>query len=156
MEDRSLLLYKYRSTNKIEYIEDILKNKRLYAALLEDLNDPMDGFLRFDIRKLFPDAHDLVCEVQEISKNWRIVSLSQSCENHLLWSYYADGFRGVAIGIKPTTMARKINYVDEVILFDEFANLRNKDWQKVFYFVNLVFGSMNRSGGLLYQVHRNT
>lgn len=122
-----MLLYKYRSTEKFEYVKDILENKRLYAARLDEINDPMDGFLRFGIQRLFPNEPDLVREAKEILKMWRIVSMSQSRENELLWSYYADGFRGVAIGVVPTTMARKIKYYNEVVLFAEFAKLRGKD-----------------------------
>lgn len=43
MED-TLRVVRYFS--KIEYIEDLLKNKRLYAARPSTFNDPFDSFIR--------------------------------------------------------------------------------------------------------------
>lgn len=91
------ILYKYRSLANFRNFVDIILKNRLYAAKYKDLNDPMEGQyyyysgeLNKDIRnKLFQEKGEL-----------RICSLSQANDNLLMWSHYADGHRGVVIGLE--------------------------------------------------------
>jgi len=91
------VLFKYRSIQNWKYLLDIFLRKRLYAAAYKEMNDPMEG------RFFYHD--DRICEefiraIHNQKKEWRICSLSRNHRNTLMWSYYADGHRGIAVGIK--------------------------------------------------------
>lgn len=84
-------LYKYRSLStdkQLKYALDILTNNRLYASSLEDLNDPMEGFI---VKNEYHQS--IKSEMAEI----RIVSLANSFNNMALWAHYADDFKGICI-----------------------------------------------------------
>jgi hypothetical protein len=95
MED-TLTLYKFRSLNNFEFIADIILNQRVYAAQFFDLNDPMEGLFKYT------HEHEAayIDEVVKEKKRCRICSFSRTSENILMWSHYADGFRGVCIEVK--------------------------------------------------------
>lgn len=107
-----LLLYKYRSIKDFRFFTDIILKKRLYAAPYLDLNDPMEGQYLYsqsggsideDMRKLLNGEKEKV----------RICSLSRDPNNELMWAHYADGHKGVAIGVevdRSTYQVRQINY----------------------------------------------
>lgn len=90
------ILYKYRGIQNFRFFVDIILKNRLYASKYVDLNDPMEGQYYYNkgdldktiIRKLASDKGDL-----------RLCSLSRKRDNELMWSHYAEGHRGVAIGI---------------------------------------------------------
>jgi hypothetical protein len=89
-------LYKYRSLDKWEFLEDIFQRSRLYAATFRLLNDPMEGLLYEhdkDVSVKYRNA------VRTATGRLNICSLSDSRDNTLLWSYYAGGHSGVAIGV---------------------------------------------------------
>lgn len=92
--------YKFRSASSAEFIFDILINHRIYCADWTKLNDPLEGqfvtFAQKDARELFDQA---VREIGYAKKKYRVCSLSETFDSHLLWAHYADGFNGVAIGI---------------------------------------------------------
>jgi hypothetical protein len=62
-----------------------------------------------------------------------IFSLSETCENQLMWAHYADSSRGIAIGFEATKGSKldsdehciKVNYSDELPVFkgEEGLNL---------------------------------
>lgn len=91
------ILYKYRNLNDYKRFIDILINKRLYASNYKDLNDPMEGqyyysegILNHNVReKLYNEKNAL-----------KILALSKDNNNALMWAHYADGERGIAIGVK--------------------------------------------------------
>ena len=89
-------LYKYRSTANWQFLEDIVVNSQLYAASFRDLNDPMEGLLYLfdkDVSIQYRSA------VRGASGRLRVCSLCEKRNNSLLWSYYADGHKGIAIGV---------------------------------------------------------
>lgn len=101
-------LYKLRSLSNFERFLDIILNERLYCTPFEDLNDPFEGLFlavshlppvmlqsKGTIRQVLRHASDL----QEHDQYSRICSLSASYKDVRLWSYYADGHKGVAIEI---------------------------------------------------------
>ncbi|MGH7469579.1 MAG: DUF2971 domain-containing protein [Longimicrobiales bacterium] len=91
------LLYKYRSLDNWKFVLDILMNRRLYAASFETLNDPMEGryvYFGDEVSRQFRRA------IVERQANWRICSLSCESRNTLMWSYYAAGHRGIALGVR--------------------------------------------------------
>ncbi len=42
------MFYKYKSFNNFEYLLDILLRERLYASRYHELNDPMEGVIKFE------------------------------------------------------------------------------------------------------------
>ena len=104
----SLMLYKYRSLSNWRFFADILVKRRLYAAPFEALNDPMEGLIY-----LFDDkvTSRYRRAVRTASSRLNICSLCSSRANSLLWSYYAGGHAGVAVGVK--VLASSSPRVDE-------------------------------------------
>ncbi|WP_206675251.1 DUF2971 domain-containing protein [Mariprofundus sp. NF] len=90
------MLYKYRGIKEFRYFVDIVLNKRFYAAPYFDLNDPMEGHYLYNSGELDSDVRDLIKSQKE---KLRICSLSKVADNELMWSHYAEGHRGVAIGV---------------------------------------------------------
>lgn len=91
------ILYKYRSLNNFENFLDIILFNRLYASNYRDLNDPMEGQYYYPEGTLDRYTRDLIFT----DKNrLRICSLSKEKDNPLMWSHYADGCRGVNIGVE--------------------------------------------------------
>jgi len=75
---------------------DILVNKRLYAAAFEEMNDPMEGFYTAD-----PDIPVESLDALKVEqKNLKFCSLSKYHNSPLMWAHYANGNRGIAIGIE--------------------------------------------------------
>jgi hypothetical protein len=75
---------------------DILVNKRLYAATFEEMNDPMEGFYTAD-----PDIPDESLDALKVEqKSLKFCSLSKYHNSPLMWAHYANGNRGIAIGIE--------------------------------------------------------
>jgi hypothetical protein len=88
--------YKFRTLLNIERIFDIIFNKRFYAAPYMDLNDPMEGFLS----STQGVDHCFIQEIENDKKRIRICSFSKSHQSPLLWTYYADSFRGVCFEVE--------------------------------------------------------
>jgi hypothetical protein len=102
------ILYKYRSLENFKTFIDIILKNRLYAAKFKELNDPMEGQylyrngeLNIDIRK----------QLSEEKNNLRLCSLSRVNNNELMWSHYANGQRGVAIGVEINRLEYNIRQV---------------------------------------------
>ena len=103
-------LYKYRSVENWNFLKDIFSKGRLYAASFRALNDPMEGLLYEhdkDVSLKYRKA------VRNASGRLNICSLCDSHNNTLLWSYYAAGHTGLAIGVK--VLASESPRVDEPI-----------------------------------------
>jgi hypothetical protein len=115
------ILFKYRSIQNWKFLLDIFLKKRLYAATYKELNDPMEGRYYYhsdDVSREFRKA------IRSQKREWKICSLSRTHRNTLMWSYYADGHKGIAIGITvrsprstPYTV-RNVSYDMEVHLSD--------------------------------------
>ena len=105
------MLYKYRGINGFRYFVDIVLKKRLYAAPYFDLNDPMEGHYLYNKGELDSDVRDLIKDQKE---KLRICSLSKDPNNELMWSHYAEGHRGVAIGVEIDDSKHKI----EPVIYD--------------------------------------
>jgi len=89
--------YKYRSLENWQYVIDIFLNKRLYAAPFTSLNDPMEGENYY----VGPEARGIVgTAIAARREQWNICSLTPKVDNTLMWAYYANGHKGVAIGVK--------------------------------------------------------
>jgi hypothetical protein len=92
----SALLYKYRPIANWKFFKDIVVKSRLYAAPFPTLNDPMEGLLYLFDKEV---SRRYRASVRNASARLRICSLCEKSDNTLLWSYYADAHKGVAIGV---------------------------------------------------------
>lgn len=102
-----MYLFKFRALDSFQNTQrffKILNENRLYLATWEALNDPSDG--DFDV--VLPAGNEDLAErcrqihndFQELKLGTRVCSFSRTYANSLLWSYYANGFKGVCIIIK--------------------------------------------------------
>ena len=90
------VLYKYRSLENFKNFLDIILKNRLYAAPYKDLNDPMEGKYYYP-QGIFDGSRRE--KLENDKEKLRICSLSRNNNHELMWSHYANGQRGVAIGV---------------------------------------------------------
>jgi Protein of unknown function (DUF2971) len=89
--------YKYRALGNWQYLLDILLHKRLYAASFASMNDPMEGHSYYGNGQVRGDVRSAIASQRE---QWNICSLTPRVRSSLMWAYYADGHRGIAIGVE--------------------------------------------------------
>ena len=91
-----MILYKYVS---FEAALTILKTKSLGFSHLEDFNDPFEctGLGLYDLE--VPLCTAISAFRNRFSRNYIILSLTRTALNPLMWSHYADSYKGVVIGI---------------------------------------------------------
>jgi hypothetical protein len=89
-------LFKYRSIQNWKFLLDIFLSKRFYAAAYRELNDPMEGRYYYHSDTV---SQEFRRALRNQKREWRICSLSKNHRNTLMWSYYADGHRGISIGV---------------------------------------------------------
>jgi hypothetical protein len=119
---QTMTLYKFRDFSNIERTLDILVNSRMYAAKFTTLNDPMEGHYRYAPGAL---THEETEAIFSQKSEYGILSLSESYNNLLLWSYYAASNTGIAIGVEvcdEQSDITKIRYVKEVKVLRHTAN----------------------------------
>lgn len=102
------ILYKYRSLENFKTFIDIILKNRLYAAKFKELNDPMEGQYLYRNGELNIDIRN---QLSEEKNNLRLCSLSRVNNNELMWSHYANGQRGVAIGVEINRLEYNIRQV---------------------------------------------
>jgi hypothetical protein len=112
-----MILYKYRSFEQLNFVADILVNKRLFCANIDDLNDPFEGrFLKSFPSQMYEDEERTIPVTGKgrVAKaiittsggylpeegdtlGWRVCSLSATPNDVRLWSLYGGSHRGVVI-----------------------------------------------------------
>lgn len=115
------ILYKYRGLDNFKNLVDILLKNRLFAAKYKDLNDPMEGQYYYQTGELNRNVRDKLLEEKG---DLRLCSLSKINNNQLMWSHYANGQRGVAIGLR----IDETQYTVRPILYNGLAYIRNQDF----------------------------
>jgi len=116
-----MLAYKFRPPENAAFIFHILINKRLFCASWQSLNDPMEGFFKWRYPRQEPEALKIVKGIKGRKKKYRVCSLCQTFDSHLLWAHYANGFTGAAIEVNlPDDISdiKKVNYGDMYPLFE--------------------------------------
>lgn len=132
-------LIKFRSlgnADDFEKAKDIIKSEKFWCSKLWNLNDPMEG--------VFSTYHiNLIPDISNQKKNYVICSFSEleALKNPLLWGYYANGFKGIAIEIEVdestmqgTEEIKKIDYNNERLLASGINDIKTiittkkKDW----------------------------
>jgi hypothetical protein len=90
------MLYKYRGLSNLKFALDIFVNERLHAADYKSLNDPMEGQYTLENGTLAPwQIEDIFSQKNE----YRMVALSESSNNLLMWSYYGESHSGMVVGV---------------------------------------------------------
>ena len=92
----SNVFYKFRSHRSGEDLArtlSIITDREIYAPSLKRLNDPSEGFF------LKVPGCEADIETQRAIDNLRVVSLCRFYSNALLWSYYADSYKGVCLAL---------------------------------------------------------
>lgn len=90
------MFYKFRSLDNFQFVLDIIVNQRLYAASLDTMNDPMEGFYTHESDM----PEEAIIALEEHKKSLKFSSLTMYDNNPLMWAHYANGCRGVAIGVE--------------------------------------------------------
>ncbi|MFH1370860.1 MAG: DUF2971 domain-containing protein [Planctomycetota bacterium] len=91
-----MIAFKYKSLRKFNHVADILSKKQFYASPFFKLNDPMEGLFKYD--PIFTKKQ-YIKEIKDAKGRSLICSFSKESTNILLWSYYADGCRGICIEV---------------------------------------------------------
>ncbi len=114
-----MILYKYRSLANLEHVLDIIMNQRLHCSTYLELNDPFEGLFvtttvltpgLFRMHKIplpmlakWPIKLKHTKEAKDLLEGTidkiKICSLSSDLNDVRLWSYYADGHKGIAFEI---------------------------------------------------------
>ena len=92
-------LYKYRSFERFDYIEDILTKGRFHLSQFHKLNDPMEGYFYHIVYQSNENYKEKVKKFINDKNKLRICSFSKSLKNILLWTNYANNHKGIAIEI---------------------------------------------------------
>ncbi len=132
--DFNKTLYKYRGFSNFEFALDIFLNERLYAADFKTLNDPMEGRFRYSRGRY---SKDEIRSIVHEKAEYKILSLSELWNNHLLWSYYAEGHSGFVVGVQivpnNNIKVKKINYVDnfhlEEVNPESIFSMKHSSWE---------------------------
>lgn len=114
-------LYKYRTIDNFKFFVDIILNSTLYAGKYKNMNDPMEGIYRFSPGVLTSQQRNSLFEEKNAKT---FCCLSKEKNNQLLWSHYANGHRGVVIGLKVDKTkyeVHNIDYIDDFELINEYS-----------------------------------
>lgn len=127
-----MLLYKYRSLERLDFLEDIVRNERLYCPPYHQLNDPFEGIAKtyWRMHPGNPKARRFFCMTTvddlmdpEDCVEARVCSLSSTYSEVRMWSYYGGAHRGVAVEIElGDTEAAQVRYGASLLEYDEDAN----------------------------------
>jgi hypothetical protein len=123
-----ILFYKFmgslgdiESTPRTEIIRNIFATQKIYVPNIEKLNDPFEGIMA------------LANKSTDTQKG--VLSLTTQHQNILMWSHYADSFRGVALVLKVTNYSKlklqKVQYLEklnEINLLKEPLTAKHKSW----------------------------
>lgn len=123
-------LYKFKSLEKSEHVYDIIINEQLFCACFKQLNDPFEG-LFFIILGAFSKGFSAGFdrkkeEFKRVVERFKICSLSQKLSDVRMWSFYANGHKGIAIEIDFTGLEKDVEEVKYSKGLPEF-NLTNPD-----------------------------
>lgn len=89
-----MLAYKFRSSNQLSLIIDIVRCQRLHCSDWAIMNDPLEGCFYYS-----EDYSERLAPLTTAKQKYRVCALSKTFRNRLLWAHYASGFDGVAIEV---------------------------------------------------------
>ena len=132
--------YKYRSLNSFEHVADIFCNNRFYAAQFFDLNDPMEGMFEYEEGT----KKEYLEQIKEGKRKLRICSFSKDFRNLLLWSHYADGFKGICIEVELNDEWPEYEIVE--VNYEPYKPIFTNDHERyIGYWPNLILREKNEA-----------
>ncbi len=117
LKDLKLKLYKFRplaNDKDLDRLKGILETGEFWCSKFSELNDPMEG--SFTVPNSC-NVSEIIDSIYSQKESYKICSFSdvKALSNPIMWGYYSNGFRGVAIEIEvSSSKVRQIEYVDEV------------------------------------------
>ena len=121
------IIYKYRSLENFKNFVDILINNRLYASNYKSMNDPMEGHYYYSEGVLKENIRNKIFEEKNAQK---FCCLAKNSIHTLMWSHYANGHKGVAIGVKidkKKYTVKEIEYFNDLTLIDRYDSMTAKE-----------------------------
>lgn len=114
-------LYKYKkieSAIDLTRILDIINKKRIYLPKYSELNDPYESFMNIIHTgdagsSLLFNAGERRDYVDNLFKQYGILSLTSNCRNPVMWTMYTDYYEGICIGFENLSSAKKVKYREE-------------------------------------------
>lgn len=117
-------IYKFRSLidcTSLERVLDTLDTGKFWCSRFWELNDPMEGI--YSIRAA-PDYRTLIERISEKKYKKMICSFSgeEAKTNPLMWGYYCNGFKGIALEIevldRVKEFAKNMDYCNDLVEFN--------------------------------------
>lgn len=113
-----MYLFKFRALDSYESIRralDILRNQQLFLSEWDKLNDPADAdcdtALPANNEEIAEEERQLYAEVQIRKQQTKVCCFSRTYANSILWSYYANGFKGLCFIVEvDDKLVTKVNY----------------------------------------------
>ena len=114
-------LYKYKkieSAIDLTRILDIINKKRIYLPKYNELNDPYESFMNIIHTgdagsSLLFNAGERRNHVNDLFKQFGILSLTSNCRNPVMWTMYTNYYEGTCIGFENLSSAKKVKYREE-------------------------------------------
>lgn len=120
-------LYRYRSLGKngsfLSRELDALKRSYIWCSTFSNLNDPMEGFYSPSaLLKAKKDYRDIAQAIYLSKINFGIAALSDTYDNELMWTHYADEYRGICVEyyadrvfnqLPPNCTLARVGYVNQ-------------------------------------------
>jgi hypothetical protein len=123
----SNIYYKYRTIDNYKYFVDILLYNRLFASNYQKMNDPMEGIYYTNRDLLSQDAKNKILQEKGDIK---FCCLAKRPNNMLMWSHYANGHSGIALGVrvnKNNNNIEKIEYYSDHTFIDNYSERTARD-----------------------------
>jgi len=116
--------YKFRTTDDLDRVADILVNRRLYCSDVEHLNDIREADIRVgNDRGREGKLLEFGLSVTRAIRAYRVCSLSKTFNNPLLWAHYAGGSSGLVIEVPlPAPDSIDVVYDDDFIFLSDYLD----------------------------------
>jgi len=124
-----MIAYKFRTAHNFDFVVDIVINKRLFCSDARALNDIREADIRMGIDSgRESEAMQFANEVNNALNRYRVCSLCQTFDNHLLWAYYAAGSTGLAIEVEiPDDDVIHVDYDDNTVFLSDYLDQRDAE-----------------------------
>ncbi len=126
-------LYKFRALASCEdfcRIRDIIKTGKFYFSDWDKMNDPMEGYFSY-LNDKEGQGKELADEIAGEKGKYKICSFSDSWDNILMWSHYADNHKGVCIEVEVSEdKVKEITYIEKIPSMEEILNKNQDDKAK--------------------------
>lgn len=118
-------IYRFRQLiNEIDYcrLRNILETENFWCSNFWDLNDPMEGVFSFygESDEIIKDG---IKDIYHEKNKYKICSFSgkEGFRKPIMWGYYTDGFKGVAIEVEVKEgEVKEVKYKENIV--DVFPN----------------------------------